>query len=215
MSYTRANGINIKCEIGGSGQRLLYISGTGGDLRNRPNVFDGPLVADFEVLSYDQRGLGQTESPVLEYSMADYAADAAALIDALDWGRGPVMGVSFGGMVAQELALRYPEKVSALVLACTSSGGEGRASYTLHDLADLDAETQLTRRLALADVRRTPQWQADNPEHWSRLCEIARGAQRSDRNQDGAATASREGRARYLGSTTLAGIAGAAGGWGT
>jgi 3-oxoadipate enol-lactonase len=67
MSYTQANGIRINYEIAGSGERLLFISGTGGDLRNRPNAFDGPLLSEvsevseesrFEVLSYDRRGLG-------------------------------------------------------------------------------------------------------------------------------------------------------------
>ncbi len=187
MPCTQANGIRINYEVGGSGQRLVFISGTGGDLRNRPNAFDGPLVAEFEVLSYDQRGLGQTDKPAVECSMADYADDAAALLDVLDWGTGPVMGVSFGGMVAQELALRYPEKVTAVVLACTSAGGEGGASYPLQDLADLDPEARLARHLALSDVRRTPQWQAANPERWLQLAEIARRAQRSDRDQGGAA----------------------------
>jgi len=187
VAYIQANGIRINYAVGGSGQRLLYISGTGGDLRNRPNVFDGPLPSEFEVLSYDQRGLGQTDKPSGEYTMADYAADAAALLDALDWGTGPVIGVSFGGMVAQELALLSPDKVSALVLACTSSGGAGGASYPLQELAELDGETRLARNLELADVRRTRQWQSENPERWARLLEMARAGQRDDRDEAGAA----------------------------
>lgn len=54
--------------------------------------------------------------------MADYADDAAKLMGTQEWSSANVMGVSFGGMVAQELAIRYPEMVEKLVLACTSCG---------------------------------------------------------------------------------------------
>lgn len=57
--------------------------------------------------------------------MADYADDAAALLDAVGWERVRVVGVSFGGMVALELVLGHPDRVSKLVLCCTSPGGEG------------------------------------------------------------------------------------------
>ncbi len=66
-------------------------------------------------------------------SLNDEASD---FIDKLNLPRLPVMGVSFGGMVAQELAIRYPDKISKLVLACTSSGGKGGSSYPLHELQE-------------------------------------------------------------------------------
>ena len=99
---------------------LLYIGGTGGDLRNRPNQLHSPLSDVFEVIAYDQRGLGQTSKPLGDYSMKQYADDAASLLDELGIETIPVMGVSFGGMVAQELVKRHPSRVSKLVLACTS-----------------------------------------------------------------------------------------------
>ena len=186
MATVRANGIDIHYRIGGRGPRLLYISGSGGDLRNPRGLFDGPLPEHFEVLSYDQRGLGQTDKPDGDYTMADYAADTDALLEALGWPPVPLMGVSFGGMVAQEFAIRYPARVQSVVLACTSSGGRGRASYPLHELTDLEPDDRISRHLEAADVRRDEAWRAENPERWQRLLEIARGAVRPDRDLPGA-----------------------------
>jgi 3-oxoadipate enol-lactonase len=125
MPFISVRDIQIYYEISGKGPRLLYISGTGADLRNKPDIFDSPLADHFEILAFDQRGLGQTGRPDIRYSMEDYANDAAGLLQALDWGRCHVMGISFGGMVAQEFALRHPECIDRLVLCCTSSGGAG------------------------------------------------------------------------------------------
>ena len=180
MPYLQANGISIYYELSGDGPQLLFISGTGGDLRVRPNVFDSPLGAEFQVLAYDQRGLGRTDKPADDYSMADYADDAAALLEAIGWEAVPVVGVSFGGMVAQELALRYPQKVSALVLACTSSGGQGGASFPLQDLEALPADQRLVRQLEIADLRRDATWRADNPQRWQKLLEMAGAGRRQD-----------------------------------
>ena len=106
MPLARVCDIDIWWERQGDGPRLLYISGTGGDLRNRPGIFDGPYPKAFDLLAFDQRGLGQTSKPDAPYSMAGYADDAAGLMDALGWDDAAVLGVSFGGMVAQELVLR-------------------------------------------------------------------------------------------------------------
>ena len=169
MTTTRVRGIEVYYEIHGAGPRLLFIGGSGGDLRHKPGVFDGPLVEHFEVLSYDQRGLGRSERPPGPYSMADYGEDAIALLDAVGWDRCLVMGVSFGGMVAQELAARAPERVERLVLCCTSSGGEGQPSYPLHELQQLPEDERALRHMELSDTRCDAAWRAANPEAVERM----------------------------------------------
>lgn len=160
MPFISVRDIRLHYDIRGTGPRLLFISGTGGDLRRSPNAFDSPLPQQFEVLAYDQRGLGQSDRPDVPYTMADYAADADALLEALEWDRCLVMGVSFGGMVAQEFAIRYPQRVERLVLACTGSGGAGGASYPLHELTGLSLEEWGRRVVELSDMRRDAAWQA-------------------------------------------------------
>ena len=186
MPTIYANGIEIYYEIGGSGAPLLFISGSGSDLRNKPNQFDSPLAQAFELVCYDQRGLGQTQKPPGAYSMVDYADDAAALLDALDIDRIPVIGVSFGGMVAQEFALRHADRVSAMVLACTSSGGAGGASYPLHELQSLAPAARAAAHLKVADLRHTDEWIDDNPESWQKRLAISMAAARADRDEAGA-----------------------------
>ncbi len=154
------NGVSLYYELTGSGERLLCISGTGGDLRHRPRITDGPLGDAFEVLAYDQRGLGQSEVPPPPYTMADYGEDAAALLDAVGWDECMVFGISFGGMVAQELAIRHPERIRRLVLACTSPGGAGGASYPLQELLDLAPDERLTRQMELLDTRWDERWRS-------------------------------------------------------
>ena len=152
---------------------ILYIGGTGGDLRNKPNQLDSPLKDYFEIISYDQRGLGQTSKPKEAYTMKQYADDAADLMDKLRLPVLPVMGVSFGGMVAQELAIRYPHKVSKLVLACTSSGGKGGSSYPLHNLQELEEEKKLEASIMINDLRITESWTKENPVEWEKIKEIS------------------------------------------
>jgi 3-oxoadipate enol-lactonase len=78
MPTAHLGSIDVYYERAGAGDPLLFISGTGGDLRVKPNIFDSPLARDFDLLAYDQRGLGRTSKPDIAYTMADYADDAAA-----------------------------------------------------------------------------------------------------------------------------------------
>lgn len=163
MATTRVNGIDVYHEVHGleGAPWVLNIGGSGGDLR-RTFPDRSPLNESFRVVHYDQRGLGRTSRPDIECSMDDYADDAAALIDSVS-GTGErchVVGTSFGGMVALELAIRRPDLVDRLVLLVTSPGGD-HASYPLHELDALSPDERLRVRLPLLDTRWDPE--ADEP----------------------------------------------------
>jgi 3-oxoadipate enol-lactonase len=174
VPYARNDDVELWYERAGSGRPLLFLGGTGGDLRHRPNIFDGPFTRHFELVAYDHRTQGRSSEPDRASSMADFADDAVAVLDAVGW-REPVdvVGVSFGGMVAQELAIRQPQRVRRLVLACTSSGGAGGSSYPLHDLAHLSEDDQLRTLLAINDTRVDQDWQEAHPDETVELLELA------------------------------------------
>mgnify|MGYP000244662635 CR=1 FL=1 len=135
--------------------RLLYVSGSGSDLRQAPNALDSPLVDHFHVLAYDHRGLGRSTSADSPPTMADFGADVHALLDAVGWDRCLAVGVSFGGMVLQEAAAARPDRFERMVLACTSPGGAGGASYPLHELVGLSPEARRDRWVDALDTRNT------------------------------------------------------------
>jgi pimeloyl-ACP methyl ester carboxylesterase len=157
-----ANGIAVYFERAGTGPRLLFLNGSGSTIETSRLLID-LFTPRFDVLVHDQRGLGRTEIPPEPYSMADYAVDALALLDQVGWQRCRVVGVSFGGMVAQELAVTVPERIERLALVCTSPGGVGGASYPLHELAELDADARVDAQIRLLDARFDDKWLASHP----------------------------------------------------
>jgi 3-oxoadipate enol-lactonase len=156
VTHTSGPGIDLYHEYHGveDGARVLNISGTGADLR-RDFADRSPLNKAFRVLSYDQRGLGQSGRPDCTYTMDQYADDAAALIEHAGWDRCHVIGASFGGMVALNLAVRHPHLIDRLVLSCTSPGG-AHPSYPLHEMGKLEPEAVFAQRMRLTDARWDP-----------------------------------------------------------
>src|SRR5260221_14527411 len=131
MAFVQLGDIRIYYEQRGEGPRLLVITGTNGDLRRKPSVLESPLARRFTLLAYDQRGLGQSSKPDRAYRMADYAGDAAQLMEAVGWSSARVLGISFGGTVAQEFARRHPHKVDRRARAATAPAARGGASDPL------------------------------------------------------------------------------------
>jgi len=159
----QVNGIELYYERAGVGPRLLFLNGSGSTLASIApliEVFAGHL----DVVAHDQRGLGRSAVPLGPYTMAQYAADALGLLDTVGWTTCRVVGVSFGGMVAQELAVTAPARVERLALLCTSPGGAGGASYPLHELAGLSPSERAEVSTRLLDSRFSEQWLATYPQ---------------------------------------------------
>lgn len=149
-------GCDLHVERRGTGPRLLYCNGSGATLREvRPLL--NLLARNFELLAFDYRSMGLSAAVTEPYTMADIAADLTALLDDAGWDRTALLGLSFGGMAAQEFAVTHPERVSRLALLCTSPGG-AFSSFPLETLADLPAGERHARSLQLADRRGTTEW---------------------------------------------------------
>ncbi len=121
MPTVKAGPINIHYETSGDGPPLLLIMGYG--MPGTAWLPMIPFLPGFRCICFDNRGTGESDRPEGPYTIPDMADDASALLDAIGVARAKVYGISMGGMIAQELALRHPEKVEKLVLGCTTPGG--------------------------------------------------------------------------------------------
>lgn len=124
MAYLTRGGVRIYFDSYGSGGRVLLLSHGFGDSSRAwaPNA--AALAADRQVIAWDLRGHGKSDSPAAaaEYSAAESVADMAALLDAAGARRAVICGLSLGGYLSLQFWLAHPERVEALVL-CDSGPG--------------------------------------------------------------------------------------------
>jgi 3-oxoadipate enol-lactonase len=125
VPLSSAGQVELSFERSGSGPPLLLIMGMGGTASHWGEPFLDPLRESFEVIVYDHRGVGGSSRVDGPFTIADLAADTANLLEALEIDSAEVLGISMGGMIAQELALAHPEMIKTLTLGCTYCGGEG------------------------------------------------------------------------------------------
>ena len=127
MAYAQSDGCAIYYEVHGDAGNspLLLIAGYGASLIGwNKAVVDG-LAAHHRVILFDNRGAGRSDKPSEPYTMAQFADDAAAVLDAVGVEAAHVFGVSMGGMIAQHFALLHAQRVRGLILGCTVPAGPG------------------------------------------------------------------------------------------
>jgi pimeloyl-ACP methyl ester carboxylesterase len=123
---TSSDGTRIHYEVHGAGVPVLLVMGLGSNAYGWYRTV--PWLSErHQVIALDNRGTGRSDVPAGPYSLAQMAADVAAVLDAVGHERAHVMGASLGGMIAQRFTLAHPERVRSLVLVCTTPGGPNAA----------------------------------------------------------------------------------------
>ena len=120
MPIAHVNDVDINYLLEGEGsQTVVLINGLADDLLTWFYQVDALLAAGYRVLRFDNRGIGHSSAPAGPYTTSLFAQDAKALVDELGVTNFHLMGVSMGGMIAQEYALSYASDLRSLTLACT------------------------------------------------------------------------------------------------
>src|ERR1700731_5502230 len=122
MAFVENQGARIYWDEQGQGEPVLLVMGLGYPSamwhRTRP-----ALASHYRTIALDNRGAGRSDTPPGPYSIRLMASDAAAALDAAGIESAHVFGISMGGMVGEEFALQYPQRVLSLILGCTAAGG--------------------------------------------------------------------------------------------
>lgn len=180
MEHVEVGGTQLYYERAGTGEPLLLIQGMSATHLAWGRPFLDELEGSFDCIIFDHRGMGRSGRARLPFTVADLAEDAFGLLDALGVESAHVVGISMGGMVAQEMALSRPERLRTLTLGATYCGGpEG----TLMDPADLRmlGEAMAARDRdavyrAMWEINLSPGFRGkDGEARYAAFCEMAEG----------------------------------------
>jgi 3-oxoadipate enol-lactonase len=131
--------VRLHYHVQGEGEPVVLITGLGGDLTFWKGLV--PLLSQkFEVISFDPRGAGHTESPDVDFSVSDLSDDVAGLLDGLHIDRAHIVGWSMGGNVAQDFAARHGDRVGSLTLISTYTRRPARSSYAIDTMIQMVRE---------------------------------------------------------------------------
>jgi pimeloyl-ACP methyl ester carboxylesterase len=125
MPSVDAGGTELHFVRAGAGEPMLLIQGMSATHLAWGRPFSSQLEQSFDCIAFDNRGMGLSAPASEPFTIADMAADALGLLDALEIERAHAVGISMGGMIAQELALAHPDRLRSLTLGCTYCGGPG------------------------------------------------------------------------------------------
>src|SRR5271163_2537280 len=180
MTVIPVGDIELDYERSGAGPPLLMIMGMSGTALSWGEPFLAPLREEFDVIVYDHRGVGASSRLDGPITIREMAQDAAGLLAALEIESAHVLGISMGGMIAQELALAHPARIRTLTLGCTYCGGAGSVPTEIEVLRRIAAATRSgDRELALRtswEINLSPTFAADAEQ---RAAFIARAMRRS------------------------------------
>ena len=131
MSTTSAGSIELYYEREGAGPTILFISGLSGAHQEwAPTV--ALLKQQYECITFDNRGIGQSSKPESGYSMSDLTRDTLNLLDNLSIARTHILGISMGGLVAQNIAIQEPDRVAGLILVGSFTAPSPRLMHVLN-----------------------------------------------------------------------------------
>jgi pimeloyl-ACP methyl ester carboxylesterase len=199
----------------GQGKPILFISGTS----QTKDAWDPSLLSQLAaatnhtVIVFDNRGIGETTVGTKPFSIEQFANDTVGLLDVLQIGKADVLGASLGSFIAQELTLKYPQKVDRLILHAGFCGGNetiypsGRAAETIMTLSSPQALHNMTaeqQAMILAQIMFPPEWLEEHPEILNTVIELApsRSASPEIIQQQGLASATWKGACDRLANIT-------------
>jgi pimeloyl-ACP methyl ester carboxylesterase len=123
MPKVKIGDINMYYEVHGKGETLVLIGGGGASVEMAAPAQIPVYSSEYQLVLFDNRGAGQSDKPDIPYTTAMMADDLAGLLDVIGIKSAHICGTSMGGMIAQQFALRYPERVKSLILQSTYCGG--------------------------------------------------------------------------------------------
>ncbi len=169
MPSVDARGSELHYIRAGSGEPMLLIQGMSATHLAWGPLFLSALERDFDLIAFDNRGMGKSGPAALPFAIVDLAEDALALLDALEIDRAHVVGISMGGMIAQELALAHPERVRTLTLGATYCGGPEGSLMAPEDLQRLgeafsSGDPEQVRR-AMWEINLSPTFREDESRY--------------------------------------------------
>jgi 3-oxoadipate enol-lactonase len=169
MPSVDAGGTELHYLRAGAGEPMLLIQGMSATHMAWGLPFLAPLEQSFECVVFDNRGMGLSGPAELPFEIVDLAGDTLALLDALEIERAHVLGISMGGMIAQELALAHPERIRTLSLGATYCGGPQSKMLADEDLRMLGAAMSSADRervlRAMWEINLSPDFRAEESRY--------------------------------------------------
>jgi pimeloyl-ACP methyl ester carboxylesterase len=169
MPSIDAGGTELHYVRAGAGEPMLLIQGMSATHLAWGRPFLSPLEESFDCVVFDNRGMGLSGQAELPFTTADLAADAIGVLDALEIERAHVVGISMGGMIAQEMALAHPERIRTLTIGASYCGGPEGTLMAAEDLQMLGAAMASGDRervlRAMWEINLSPAFRADDSRY--------------------------------------------------